>query len=493
MDTTPPRPQGQSTAANIPEFAVSEIAGAIRRTLEDAFGRVRVRGEITELKRYPSGHIYLSLKDENAKLEAVIWKTFVPRLAIKPENGVEVIATGKIGTYADRSKYQLVIDRLEYAGEGALLARIEKLRLRLLEEGLFAPERKRRLPVLPRVIGVVTSERGAVIQDIRTTIARRFPRRLILWPVAVQGAGSAEQIAAAIRGFGALPVAGPVPRPDVLIVARGGGSLEDLMAFNEEIVVRAAAECPIPLISAVGHETDTTLIDFASDRRAPTPTAAAEMAIPARADLLADLAQTEARLLQAGRALLDRARRRLMMAERGLPDLPGILGAMRQRLEDRGERLAVALPALIERKRGALARIAPRLPHPREQIAAKRAALAMLEARKAAAWHRVLARGQAAPVLARFSSTPVRSLLREKRARLEGLVARLEGVSYQAVLARGFALVADAEGAPLVSAAAVPPGERLTLTFADGQVGATADGAKPARKKRDTGEQGALL
>ncbi|TCZ66147.1 exodeoxyribonuclease VII large subunit [Roseicella aquatilis] len=488
MDTTPPR-----AAPNIPEFAVSEIAGAIRRTLEDAFGRVRVRGEITELKRYPSGHIYLSLKDENAKLEAVIWKTSVPRLAIKPENGVEVIATGKIGTYADRSKYQLVIDRLEYAGEGALLARIEKLRLRLLEEGLFAPERKRRLPVLPRVIGVVTSERGAVIQDIRTTIARRFPRRLILWPVPVQGQGAAEQIAAAIRGFGALPVDGPVPRPDVLIVARGGGSLEDLMAFNEEVVVRAAADCPIPLISAVGHETDTTLIDFASDRRAPTPTAAAEMAIPARADLLADLAQTEARLLQAGRSILDRARRRLMLAERGLPDLPGILGAMRQRLEDRGERLVVALPALLDRKRAALARVAPRLPHPREGIAARRAALGLLDQRAAAAMRRHLARGQAAPALARLSAAPVAALAREKRVRLEGLVARLEGVSYQSVLARGFALVSDAEGAPLTSAAAVPPGERLVLTFADGQVKATADGTKPARKRREAGEQGALL
>ncbi|MDO9710185.1 exodeoxyribonuclease VII large subunit [Paracraurococcus lichenis] len=488
MDTTPPR-----TAPNIPEFAVSEIAGAIRRTLEDAFGRVRVRGEITELKRYPSGHIYLSLKDENAKLESVIWKTSVPRLSIKPENGVEVIATGKIGTYADRSKYQLVIDRLEYAGEGALLARIEKLRLRLLEEGLFAPERKRRLPLLPRVIGVVTSERGAVIQDIRTTIARRFPRRLILWPVPVQGTGSAEQIAAAIRGFGALPPDGPVPRPDVLIVARGGGSLEDLMAFNEEIVVRAAADSPIPLISAVGHETDTTLIDFASDRRAPTPTAAAEMAIPARADLLADLAQTGARLLQAGRALLDRARRRLMMAERGLPDLPGILGAMRQRLEDRGERLTVALPALVERKRGALARIAPRLPHPREGIAARRAVLGLLRQRADAAMRRQMARAQAAPAIARLSPAPVSALVREKRARLEGLVARLEGVSYQAVLARGFALVSDAEGAPLTSAAAVPPGERLVLTFGDGAVNATAEGAKAGRKKRESGDQGALL
>ena len=263
------------------------------------------------------------------------------------------------------------------------------------------------------------------------------------------------------------------------------------MAFNEEIVVRAAAESPIPLISAVGHETDTTLIDFASDRRAPTPTAAAEMAIPARADLLADLSQTGARLLQAGQSLLDRARRRLMMAERGLPDLPGILGAMRQRLEDRGERLAVALPGLIERKRGALARIAPRLPHPREGMAARRAALGLLEARRMAAWHRAIARAQAAPAMARFSATPVAALVREKRVRLEGLVARLEGVSYQAVLARGFALVADAEGAPLTTAAAVPAGGRLMLTFADGQVGAVADGTRPKRKAEP--KQGALL
>jgi exodeoxyribonuclease VII large subunit len=492
MDTPAPR-------ANIPEYAVSEIAGAIKRTLEENFGRVRVRGEITELKRYPSGHIYLSLKDEAAKLESVIWKTSVGRLSIKPENGIEVIATGRIGTYADRSKYQLVIDRLEYAGEGALLARIEMLRKRLLEEGLFAPERKRPLPMLPRIIGVVSSERGAVIQDIRTTILRRFPRRILLWPVAVQGAGAAEQIAAAIRGFGRLA---PPLRPDVIIVARGGGSLEDLMAFNEEIVVRAAADSPIPLISAVGHETDTTLIDFASDRRAPTPTAAAEMAIPARADLLADLAQTQARLLHLGRAVLDRARRRLMVAERGLPDLPNMLGGLRQRLEDRGERLGLALPTLLDRKRATLNRLAPRLPHPREQIAAKRAALAMLDARAAAGWHRIQSRRHAAPPLARFAATPVQALLREKRVRLEGLGARLEGVSYHAVLSRGFALVQDPEGAPLTTAEAVPPGARLTLTFVDGAVGATADGGgqppaeatRPARRRpKDEPPQGALL
>lgn len=500
MDMPPPREFPAAPAAdNVPDYAVSEIAGAIKRTLKDAFGRVRVRGEITELKRYPSGHVYLSLKDENAKLEAVVWKTSVPRLAVRPENGAEVIATGRIDTYADRSKYQLVIDRLDYAGEGALLARIERLRARLLEEGLFDPERKKPIPLLPRVIGVVTSERGAVIQDIRTTVARRFPRRILLWPVMVQGAGAAEQIAAAVEGFGALPPDGPVPRPDVLIVARGGGSLEDLMAFNEEIVVRAAAACPIPLISAVGHETDTTLIDFASDRRAPTPTAAAEMAVPQRADLLADVAQHEARLRHALRAVLERSRRHLMVAERGLPDLPGILGGLRQRMEDRAERLDLALPVLLDRKRGALGRLAPRLPHPREGIATRRAALAALYGRTEAGAQRVLARGRTSKPLVCFSPAPVRALLRENAVRLEGVGARLGSVSYQAVLARGFALVQDAEGATVTAAAEVPAGGRLTLTFADGQVGATADGtAKPPNGRRrgdgrDSAGQGALL
>jgi exodeoxyribonuclease VII large subunit len=497
MDMPLPRAVVPAAADNVPDYAVSEIAGAIKRTLKDAFGRVRVRGEVTELKRYPSGHVYLSLKDENAKLEAVVWKTNVPRLAVRPENGVEVLATGRIDTYADRSKYQLVIDRLDYAGEGAMLARIERLRLRLLEEGLFDPERKRPIPLLPRVIGVVTSERGAVIQDIRTTVARRFPRRILLWPVVVQGAGAAEQIAAAIEGFGALPVDGPVPRPDVLIVARGGGSLEDLMAFNEEAVVRAAAACPIPLISAVGHETDTTLIDFASDRRAPTPTAAAEMAVPQRADLLADLAQHEARLRHGVRAVLEGSRRHLLVAERGLPDLPGILGGLRQRMEDRAERLELALPVLVDRKRGALGRVAPRLPHPREGIANRRAALAALFGRAEVGTQRLLARGRTSKAFVCFSPAPVRALLRENAVRLEGAGARLGSVSYQAVLARGFALVQDAEGATLTAAADVPAGGRLALTFADGQVGATADGAKPGpdrrRDGRDSAGQGALL
>ncbi|WP_048859746.1 exodeoxyribonuclease VII large subunit, partial [Acidisphaera rubrifaciens] len=237
--------------SNIPEYSVADISAAVKRTLEGAFGRVRVRGEITELKRYPSGHIYLSLKDEGGKLAAVIWKSVVARgLGLDPENGVEVIATGKLTAYGDRSTYQLMIDRLDYAGAGALLARIEALRLRLAAQGVFDAARKRAIPRLPQVIGVVSSPQGAVIQDIRTTILRRFPRTILLWPVPVQGEGAAERIAAAIRGFDAIAPGGPLPRPDVLIVARGGGSLEDLMAFNDEAVVRAAAACRIPLISA---------------------------------------------------------------------------------------------------------------------------------------------------------------------------------------------------------------------------------------------------
>lgn len=477
--------------SNIPEYGVGELGGAIKRTLEGAFGRIRVRGEMTEVKVWgSSGHVYLSLKDERGKVEAVVWKNAVPKLGLKPENGVEVIATGRITTYADRSKYQLVIERLEYAGEGALLKRIELLKQRLGEEGLFDPARKRALPLLPAVIGVVTSESGAVIQDIRTTLARRFPRRLILWPVQVQGAGAAEQVANAIRGFSALPAGGPVPRPDVLIVARGGGSLEDLMAFNEEIVVRAAAMCSIPLISAVGHETDTTLIDFASDRRAPTPTAAAEIAVPARAELVAALAQTGARLAQAAAGLLNQARLRLLRAERGLPDVPARLAQSRQRLDDIGERLPRALASLLTARRQSLAAL--RVPHPREGILARRAAVQALSLRLSAAWGRQRDGRAAAPALTRLSPAPVQALIRQKRAVLEGLSARLESASYQSVLARGFALVRDADGHAVTAAKSVSPGQALRLTFADGDVRAQAEGA-PARKKGSAPEQGSLL
>jgi exodeoxyribonuclease VII large subunit len=492
---------------NLPEFTVSEISGAIKRTLEGEFGRVRVRGEITEMKRYPSGHIYFSLKDESAKLSGIVWKNSVSRLGLLPENGVEVIATGRISAYGERSSYQLIVERMEYAGAGALLARIEMLRVRLAAEGLFDADRKRPFPVLPRVIGVVSSERGAVIQDIRTTILRRFPRNILLWPVAVQGEGAAEQIAAAIAGFDALPVDGPVPRPDVLIVARGGGSLEDLMAFNEEIVLRAVAACRIPLISAVGHETDTTLIDFVSDRRAPTPTAAAEMAIPARADLLADLAQKAARLAGALASATRDRRLRLIRAERGLPDLPSLLGTARQRLDDRGDRLAMALPNLLERRRAALASFGGRLPDlpamilsARERVrdrggrlvlalpnlvTIRRHALDLAEQRLVSGLRQAVGsvHQRAGRVLGRLTDQVPRAALREARARLEGAGARLESVSPLAVLARGYALVTDVGGKPITQAANVKPGARMRLRFADGEVKATADGGRPGDRQ----------
>jgi exodeoxyribonuclease VII large subunit len=467
-------------AANIPEYTVAEISSAVKRTLETAFGRVRVRGEITELKRYASGHIYFSLKDEGGKLAAVAWKGVVPRLGMAPENGVEVIATGRITAYGDRSTYQLIVERLDYAGEGALLARIEALRKRLAAEGLFDSARKRSLPLLPRVIGVVTSPQGAVIQDIRTTIARRFPRLILLWPVPVQGEGAAERIAAAITGFGALPPGGSVPRPDVLIVARGGGSLEDLMAFNDEAVVRAAATSPIPLIAAVGHETDVTLIDHAADRRAATPTAAAELAVPVRAELLANLAQHAARLAGALGRLLQERRLGLERAARGLPDLPALLGAARQRLDDRAERLALALPSLLQFRRGALARAAARLLHPAAAIAAARGRIHLAETRLAAAFARIIAArsGAAGELAGRLSPALLSARLREARARLEGMAASLTALSPEAVLARGYALVFDEAGRLLTRAKEITPGAALRLRLADGEVRARAEAAR---------------
>jgi exodeoxyribonuclease VII large subunit len=495
-----------ATVSNVPEYTVTEISGAVKRTLEGNFGRVRVRGEITELKRYPSGHIYFSLKDEGAKIAGVVWKSAVSRLGMVPENGVEIIATGRISAYGERSSYQLITERMEYAGAGALLARIEMLRVRLTEEGLFDAARKRALPVLPTLIGVVTSERGAVIQDIRTTISRRFPRAILLWPVPVQGEGAADRIAAAIAGFDTLPAHG-IPRPDVLIVARGGGSLEDLMAFNEEIVLRAAAACRIPLISAVGHETDTTLIDFVSDRRAPTPTAAAELAVPARVDLIADLEHKAARLIGGLNRLTQDGRLRLSRAERGLPDLPTLLGGARQRLDDRAERLVLALPNLLHKREAALAGIERRLPdlptmlqgwRERVQERGVRLIIALpnfvgrrhgaldLCGQKLLAGLRHAVSGihnRASRVLGRLTDAPTRSMLREMRARLEGTAARLESVSPLAVLQRGYALVTDPAGHPLTSAAAVKPGARLSLRFADGEVGAVADGGRAADRQ----------
>jgi exodeoxyribonuclease VII large subunit len=510
MDELRPAP-----VSNMPEYTVSEISGAVKRTLETTFGRVRIRGELTEVKRYPSGHIYLSLKDEAAKISGIVWKNSVSRLGMMPENGVEVIATGRITSYAERSSYQLIIERLEYAGAGALLARIEMIRQRLAAEGLFDAARKQLVPRLPRVIGVVSSERGAVIQDIMTTIARRFPRRLLLWPVPVQGEGAAERIAAAIAGFDAMEAGGDPPRPDVVIVARGGGSLEDLMAFNEEMVLRAVAACRIPLISAVGHETDTTLIDFVSDCRAPTPTAAAELAVPERTDLIADLAHKGSRLIGALNRGLQESRLRLSRVERGIPDLPALLGTARQRLDDRAERAVLALPSLVARRRMVLTSVERRLPAAasltagrwelvRDRglrlrlstpglVATRRAGLEMASHRLGAAVHRALVvlRGQAERVTGRVTEAPLRAALREARAHLGGAGARLEGASPLALLQRGYVYVTTPAGVPVTSALAVKPGGRLRLHFGDGDVDAVAQGGGAGRT-RTTAAQEAL-
>ncbi|BBC80399.1 exodeoxyribonuclease VII large subunit [Acetobacter orientalis] len=458
---------GAPQVGNVPEYTVSEISGAIRRTLEGTFGRVRVRGEITEFKRYPSGHIYFSLKDEHGKISGVVWRGSVSRLGLVPENGLEIIATGKISAYGERSSYQLVVERMEYAGEGALLARIERLRLKLAEEGLFDAARKRSLPLLPQVIGVVTSAQGAVLHDICTTLARRFPRRVVVWPVAVQGEGAAAQVCAAINGFSRLEAGGRVPRPEVLIVARGGGSLEDLMAFNDEGVVRAAAGCSIPLISAVGHETDTTLIDFASDRRAPTPTAAAEMAVPVRTEVLADLEHRGARALGALSRQLQTGRLRLDRAAAALPDLPSLLQTARMQLDDRGRRLEVALPGFVQKQRANLVAVERHMPSVETLLAGRRTRVALLGNGLQSGLRHSLQVREARLGRLRISPAPLAALVRERTARLVGMAGQLAAVSPRAVLARGYALV-TAQGQPVTSAKALKVGEAVQLTFGDG-------------------------
>ena len=328
---------------NAPPLSVSELSGLLKRTVEDRFGHVRVRGEISGFKRAGSGHIYLCLKDDNAVIDGVMWKGGAARLPFAPQDGVEVIATGKLTTYPGRSKYQIVIERMELAGEGALMALLEKLRQKLAAEGLFDRERKRRLPFMPRVIGVVTSPTGAVIRDILHRLEDRCPTQVLLWPVLVQGQGAADQVARAVRGFSEMQPGGMVPRPDLVIVARGGGSIEDLWSFNEEIVVRAVAECSIPIISAVGHETDTTLCDYAADMRAPTPTAAAEMAVPVRAELLAMLTEQGLRMDRAVRRGAAQARERLEMQARLMPTPDMLLSPQRQRLDQLSDGLGGAL------------------------------------------------------------------------------------------------------------------------------------------------------
>ncbi|MBO9498297.1 MAG: exodeoxyribonuclease VII large subunit [Novosphingobium sp.] len=418
-----------SPGDNAEPLSITEISALLKRTVEDRFGFVRLRGELSGVKLAASGHLYCRLKDEGAQIDGVMWRGGVQRLAFRPEDGIEVVASGKLTTYAGRSSYQIVIESMEIAGEGALLALLEKTKARLEAEGLFRAERKRRLPFLPRTIGVVTSPTGAVIRDILHRLEDRCPCHVLVWPVLVQGNGSAEQVANAVRGFSQMAPDGPIPRPDVVIVARGGGSIEDLWSFNEEIVVRAIAECAIPTISAVGHETDTTLADYAADRRAPTPTAAAEMAVPVRADLNATLAEFSARKKRAILRPVQLGRERLEARVARLPK-PEVLAAQAaQRLDDLGERLRRGLADRAGRSGTAL------------QLASVRLTPALLTRELAL-----------------------------KRQQLDTLERVLPQLDPKAPLRRGYVLVSDASGHVVKRAADARKQALLTLEFEDGKV-----------------------
>ncbi len=443
---------------NVVEWSVSELSAALKRTVEDAYGYVRVRGEISGFKgASPSGHCYFRLKDDKAVLEAVIWKGTHGRMRVKPEEGLDVVVTGRLTTFAGSSKYQIVIDTLEPAGVGALMKLLEERKKKLAALGLFDEARKQLLPFIPEVIGVVTSPTGAVIRDILHRLADRFPRRVLVWPVRVQGETSAAEVANAIAGFNALPERGRLPRPDLIIVARGGGSLEDLWSFNEEIVVLAVAESMIPLISAVGHETDFTLIDFAADWRAPTPTAAAERAVPVRSELMATLGDLGQRKLACWRRGLDQRRKELRLLSRSLPALDQLLSAPRQRLDACSARLPRALIANAQIHHRQLTRVSAQL-SPRLLI------------------QRVERGRERTAALGARSSRAMLTLLDQRAARLERAERLLIAFSYRDVLKRGFALVRDGVGQPLRTAASVAAGMPLDIEFADGRVGAVAQG-----------------
>jgi exodeoxyribonuclease VII large subunit len=443
---------------NAEPLSITEISALLKRTVEDRFGFVRLRGELSGVKRAASGHLYLALKDEKAVLDGVMWRGNAQRLAFVPEDGIEVIASGKLTTYPGRSKYQIVIDSLEIAGEGALLALLEKTRRKLEAEGLFARERKQQPPYLPRVIGVVTSPTGSVIRDILHRLADRFPSHVLVWPVLVQGQGAAEQVAQAVRGFAALDGSGAVPRPDVVIVARGGGSIEDLWSFNEEVVVRAIADCPIPVISAVGHETDTTLADYAADRRAPTPTAAAEMAVPVRADLVATVADLTNRQKRAVLRPVELGRERLEARVRRMPRLDALFQPHAQRLDELSERL----------KRGLMDRAG----HGREKLTGVSARLSpSLLKRSANDAQRQLDRARLTPDL-------VRRPLAQKQEALTALARLAQQFHPEEPLKRGYAIVRDTQDKALTSRELAAKETALVLQFADGRLDVTqADGS----------------
>lgn len=453
----------ESAGDNAAPLSISEISNLLKRTVEDRFGFVRLRGELSGVKRAASGHLYCALKDDKAVIDGVMWKGGAQRLAFRPEDGVEVIATGKLTTYPGRSKYQIVIETMEIAGEGALLALLEKLRARLAAEGLFDAERKRPLPYLPQVIGVVTSPTGAVIRDILHRLADRFPSRVLVWPVLVQGEGAAAQVANAVRGFSAIQPGGPVPRPDLVIVARGGGSIEDLWSFNEEIVVRAVADSSIPVISAVGHETDTTLCDYAADRRAPTPTAAAEMAVPVRAELAAQLADLAMRKRRCALRPVVLGRERLEARVQRLPKPEAILAAKAQKLDELSERLRRGLQDRATAKGRTLQQVAGRLSLPllrhRVQVCDERLVRVGLTPR-------LLERRW---TLARDALAPVNRVLPQLDPRLP--------------LQRGYALVKSASGAALTTRDAAAQEGNLVIEFRDGELAVTAGEGTPAPLK----------
>jgi len=504
-----------SATTNATEYTVSEISNALKRTVEDAFGNVRVRGEISGYRGpHSSGHAYFTLKDDKARLDAVIWKLTFQRLKFKPEEGMEVIAQGRLTTYPGKSNYQIVIDTIEPAGAGALMALLEQRKKKLAAEGLFAPERKRPLPYLPRVIGVVTSPTGAVIRDILHRIRDRFPVHVIVWPVRVQGETAGAEVAAAVSGFNMLPPGGRIPRPDVLIVARGGGSLEDLWGFNDEALARVVAASGIPVISAVGHETDWTLIDFVADMRAPTPTGAAEMAVPVKAELEAAVASLGARLRACASRGLDRRRQSLRAMARALPSPDSLLALPRRRFDEATSRLGRALTANTERKRGRLiaARLSPavlarQVEEARRRLAREGEQLGRYERvvlkRRRSEFQQAAVRLRIEPVAHRLkiSTDALLAIVRRKDGALDRVLERrqaqllhatrlYDSLNYTAVLKRGFAIVKDTAGGLVKTSAELKTGTALRLEFADGETGAVASGAatprKPAYKLRST-------
>ena len=471
MDLLDDDPTGDPSGSNAPEFTVSELSGAVKRTLEGEFGRIRVRGEVGRVVRARSGHIYYDVKDDRNTLACTTWKGQAARLSVQPEEGMEVIVTGRLTAYGAQSKYNMNVEELEVAGAGALMAMLEKRKQQLTAEGLFAPERKKPLPYLPEVIGVVTSPSGAVIRDILHRLRDRFPRRVIIWPVAVQGKPCAPEVANAIRGFNAMPEGAPTP--DLIIVARGGGSIEDLWGFNEEIVVRAAAESRIPLISAVGHETDTTLIDYAADQRAPTPTAAAEMAVPVRLDLMGWVDQQCARMTQTLRMCLRQRNQRATDLARALPRPDTLLSQPRQRLDLNTERLPNALRARTNAGRMALSRLEGRMtPN------TLRAALRTQNQRLQTATARLAPRAQ--------------SQVAALRAKLDALDRMRLSLGYEETLKRGYAVVWG-DDAVVTSHKDLKSAETVEIEFADGRKPVTPTAQKKPKQKTPPPDQGSLF